>query len=88
MRRNTCSYFSIRQHVCQNAGVVSAELLVQRFMRTQSLRIRLLQQAELFFGRIYISGRILASPLMNGVIVRLSWERVMEGLVAEGDAGL
>ena len=88
MRWNAASYFSICQHAFQNAGVASAELLVQRFMRPQSLRIRLLQQAVVFVGIICISGVFAASPLMNGAIVRLRWERVMEGLVAAWAAGL
>ena len=33
MRRNVAAYVSIRQYACQNAGVVSAELVVERFIR-------------------------------------------------------
>ncbi len=88
MRWNAASYFSTCQHAFQNAGVASAELLVQRFMRPQSLRIRLLRQAVVFVGIICISGVFAASPLMNRAIVRLRWERVMEGLVAAWAAGL
>ena len=88
IRRNTSSYFRICHHACQNTIVVSTELLVQRFMRPESLRIRQLQQAVVFFGMICISGVFAVSPLMSGVMVRLRWDRVMEGFVTTCVVGL